>query len=61
MSTAKLPAPGGCRYCGIDKQTHYSVAASPERGGWHQWVEPTDEQRLARMKARRAAKEETRG
>lgn len=49
------PTPDGCRWCGIAELRHYTQAARPENGGLHQWTEPTDEQRLARMLARRTA------
>ncbi|KOX10121.1 hypothetical protein [Nocardiopsis sp. NRRL B-16309] len=43
-------APNACRHCGDDKyhhgnQWHRAV-------GFHKWIEPTDEQRKDRMKAR---------
>lgn len=60
MSTVQLPAPNGCHHCGIDKQGHYSIAASKERGGWHQWVQPTTEQIRERMLARRIAQQASR-
>lgn len=50
--------PSGCRYCGVDQRAHgqrWTRAAS-----WHQWTEPTMEQRKARMLARRARKAPTR-
>lgn len=53
-NAANLPVPNGCRYCGADKQDHCQ-RSSPEVGS-HGWAEPTDEQRLTRMKARRAAR-----
>lgn len=56
MNTAKLPAPNGCRHCGIDKPNH--VQRWAREVGIHGWVEPTDAQRLERMKARRAARAE---
>lgn len=44
--------PNGCRHCGVAKRSHPQLWS---RGlGWHQYVEPTDEQRLARMKERRS-------
>jgi hypothetical protein len=48
-----LAEPNACRYCGIPERTHYRQIASPERGGAHTWVEPTDAQRKERMLARR--------
>jgi hypothetical protein len=56
---ADIPAPGGCRHCGADRQDHCQRYA-PDVGR-HGFVEPTDEQRLARLKARRNAKEARRG
>lgn len=59
MADTTIPAPNGCRYCGADKQNHCQRSG---RGvGIHGWVEPTNKQRLTRMKARRAAKAVTRG
>lgn len=48
-----LPAPNGCRHCGINKPGHDQRWAPEVK--WHGFAEPTDEQRLTRMKARRAA------
>lgn len=31
-----------------------------QAAGWHPWTEPTDAQRLARMRARRDQQQETR-
>lgn len=45
------PHPNGCRWCGYEQRGHaqrYSRAV-----GNHIWVEPTNQQRLARMKKRR--------
>jgi hypothetical protein len=50
---ADVPAPDGCRYCGDAERAHgrqFSRAV-----GMHGWVSPTAAQRLARMRARRAA------
>lgn len=53
---AEMTVPNGCRHCGADKQNHCQRSG---RGvGMHGWVEPTDAQRLARMKTRRAARAE---
>lgn len=49
-----LPVPNGCRWCGIEKPNH--VQRYAQFVGLHGWAEPTDKQRLTRMKARRAAK-----
>ncbi len=49
-----LAVPNGCRWCGHDRHGHFS---GWHRGGeWHTWAEPTDEQRLTRMRARREAR-----
>lgn len=53
------PAPGGCRHCGIDKHGHHQRWAPDVK--WHGWTAPTTEQALARLRARRAAKEARRG
>lgn len=50
-----IPVPNGCRWCGADRQDHCQRSA-PFVGS-HGWVEPTNKQRLTRMKARRAAKQ----
>ncbi|GAA2410866.1 hypothetical protein GCM10010404_80950 [Nonomuraea africana] len=55
---APLPTPSGCRHCGLEKRDHMGRWKSG--AGWHGWVEPTDEQRKARMldrRARRAARQ----
>lgn len=44
--------PNGCRWCGVDYQVHCQRAHVDV--GIHGWVAPTDAQRLARMRARRA-------
>lgn len=48
--------PDGCRLCGVEQRYHYTQVCSDKFGGLHQWVEPTNEQRLERMKARRRAR-----
>lgn len=50
-----LPSPDGCRWCGDDPGHHGSqwVASA----GLHTWEAPTAQQRLMRMKARRAARQ----
>ncbi|MFC8531883.1 hypothetical protein [Nocardia sp. NPDC057227] len=48
-----VPAPNGCQHCGIDKDQHLQRWAPGVR--WHQWVEPTDEQRKRRLLDRRNA------
>lgn len=48
------PLPNGCRWCGCPSWAHgRSFIAS---AGMHSWTAPTHAQRLARMRARRAAK-----
>ena len=47
----KAPNPSGCRWCGIDEREH-GRQWKPDVG-WHKWEEPTRDQRLARMHARR--------
>ena len=48
------PTPDGCRWCGYDQYGHCQRWV-PGRG-FHGWTAPTDAQRLARMRARRAAR-----
>jgi hypothetical protein len=43
--------PNGCRHCGIPQREH---ATQHTAGGAHGWTEPTNAQRLARMRNRRA-------
>jgi hypothetical protein len=45
--------PNGCHWCGEDRERHVQLW-HPEVG-WHQWVEPTDEQRKERLLQRRDA------
>lgn len=42
--------PSGCRWCGVDLRDHFQRWA-PEVG-WHQWTEPTAQQRKERILAR---------
>jgi hypothetical protein len=42
--------PDGCRWCGAEQRFHFQ--RWHRRAGLHRWVKPTDQQRLARMKAR---------
>ncbi|MFE2751606.1 hypothetical protein ACFXGA_06335 [Actinosynnema sp. NPDC059335] len=49
-----LIEPNACRYCDLPKNGHYTSGSSLV--GLHTWVEPTDQMRLTRMRARRAAK-----
>lgn len=43
--------PNGCRHCGAAQRFH--CQRWTDAAGWHTWTEPTDEQRKARMLARR--------
>ncbi|TFV33152.1 hypothetical protein E4K10_30190 [Streptomyces sp. T1317-0309] len=43
------PLPSGCRWCGIPQATH--GWGRIESAGWHDWVQPTPKQTIARMKA----------
>lgn len=45
----QVPTPNSCRWCGIAFGGH-AFRWVPSHG-WHIWVEPTDAQRKARMKA----------
>jgi hypothetical protein len=49
--TPDAPTPDGCRHCGIPEREH--LQRWHAEAGWHPWTEPTDEQRLERMRARR--------
>lgn len=40
--------PSGCRYCGHGPRTHYTRWV-PDPVGFHQWTEPTWEQRRQRL------------
>ncbi|GII83976.1 hypothetical protein Ssi03_19660 [Sphaerisporangium siamense] len=50
-SDLPIPPPNGCRWCGVEARDH--LQRWKESVGWHQWVEPTSEQRKERMRARR--------
>lgn len=52
------PNPDGCQHCGVDEDEHMQRWKPPV--GWHAWEQPTQEQRLARMQARRNARKDTR-
>lgn len=47
--------PNACAVCDVDREKHLTRYAPDRSGkpGWHQWVAPTDEQRKARLIARR--------
>lgn len=52
-----MTTPAACRHCHLTERAHglqYTNAA-----GWHHWAPPTDQQRLDRMRARRAARKAT--
>lgn len=51
-NTGEIPDPDGCRWCGHEQRSHAQLWKPSV--GWHQWTQPTGEQRLARMRARRA-------
>jgi hypothetical protein len=44
--------PSSCRHCGIPEREHMQRWITGI--GWHQWTQPTDDQRLTRMKNRRS-------
>lgn len=50
-SDLRIPAPSGCRWCGIEQREHMQRWKPPV--GWHEWAAPTLEQRKERMWARR--------
>lgn len=50
--------PDGCRWCNLPRPHGHQYV---EGIGQHQWAQPTDRQRLERMKARRAARLAARG
>lgn len=52
-----MTTPAACRHCPIPERDH--MQRWTKAAGWHQWTEPTDAQRLARMKARRGARKGT--
>lgn len=47
------PPVNGCRWCGVGEPVHGRRWAKSK--GWHPFALPTDAQRLARWRARRAA------
>lgn len=51
MSTPEIMEPSACAWCGIAKRGHGRQYA--DAIGWHDWEQPSQEQILARMKARR--------
>jgi hypothetical protein len=44
--------PDACRHCDIPQRMH--CQRYTDSVGWHGWAAPTDQQRLTRMRARRA-------
>ena len=51
MSTPPIMEPSACTWGGIAERGHGRQYA--DAVGWHQWMQPSQEQILARMKARR--------
>lgn len=51
MSTPEIMEPSACAWCGIARRGHGRQYA--DAAGWHEWEQPSQEQILARMKARR--------
>lgn len=49
----ELALPSGCALCGEVRYTHGVIY---DQDGSHPWLEPTREQRKARMRARRLAR-----
>ncbi|MBG0818289.1 hypothetical protein [Planomonospora sp. ID82291] len=49
---AFMPPPGGCRWCGIDKERHFTQLTTGR--GFHQWEPRSIEQIRAWAKARQA-------
>jgi hypothetical protein len=50
-------APNACSYCDIEQREHFMRwALGP---GLHTWIEPSNTQRLVRMKGRRTRKNRT--
>jgi peptide methionine sulfoxide reductase MsrB len=43
--------PNGCRHCGLGEFGHFQRWSSAV--GWHSFIQPTDAQRLERMRERR--------
>jgi hypothetical protein len=58
LTEDQIPDPNGCRWCGIDQLTHYQRHA--DEAGRHGWIEPSDGQRLQRMRDRRKAQRRAR-
>lgn len=55
---SQVVQPDGCRHCGLPRPHGWQYLAGV---GLHQWQAPTDEQRLERMQARRAARAAAKG
>lgn len=51
MSGLEIMEPSACTWCGIARRSHGRQYA--DAAGWHGWEQPSQEQILARMKARR--------
>lgn len=52
--TARAPSPNSCRHCGLDRRGRAQQWTT--EAGWHTWTPPTQDQILARMRARRDAR-----
>lgn len=50
-------APDGCGSCGLREYGHFERWTTD--AGWHGWIEPSDAQRLERMRARRQTPDST--
>ncbi|MET7944224.1 hypothetical protein [Streptomyces sp. NPDC005302] len=53
MSAPRTVVPSACRWCAVERRGHGRQFA--DAVGWHEWAAPSQEQILARMKARRLA------
>lgn len=51
MNSPEIMEPSACTWCGIARRGHGRQYA--DAAGWHGWEQPSQEQILARMKARR--------
>lgn len=56
ITPADIPNPDACRHCGTAQREHAQL--HHPNVGFHEWAEPTDEQRKERMLARRRQNEE---
>lgn len=53
-----VPAPSGCRWCGIEARGHAQQWVAEV--GWHAWTAPTVQQRKDRMLKRRRGRNDPR-